>query len=147
MAFNSKMIGRITGATASDTHTAGAINASNNGGFSNRGTSVNSRQTQGLSSQGGTYGRSMIGQKRNKYPKALNADEARALQETKSAEKRPGYGRTSSAEMAAQHRFDTHTRSNLRFGSASTGGAQPRISGAANAVARPVPKPTFRRPF
>ena len=147
MAFNSKMIGRITGATASDTHTAGAINASNNGGFSNRGTSVNSRQTQSLSPQGGAYSRSMIGQKRNKYPKALNADEARALQETKSAEKRPGYGRTSSAEMAAQHRFDTHARSNLRFGSASTGGVQPRISGAANATARPVPKPTFHRPF
>ena len=108
---------------------------------------MNSRQTQSLSPQGGAYSRSMIGQKRNKYPKALNVDEARALQETKTADKRPGYGRTSSAEMAAQHRFDTHTRSNLRFGSASTGGVQPRISGAANANARPVPKPTFHRPF
>ena len=148
------MIGRITGATAGDTHTASAINAGSNGGFSNRGTSVNSRQTQGASLQNGAYSRSMIGQKRNKYPKALNVEETRALQEAQTTERRTGYGRTTSAELAEQHRFNTRASSTRRFGNTGTsgtqprmGGVQPRVSGAASAAARPVPKPTFRRPF
>lgn len=231
MALSGKMVSRITKATASSTHTANAIRASSNGGFSNRGTSV-SRSLKGVNSPASGYGRSLIGQRRNKYQKALNVQEFANAQQLRD-EYHIGYGRASEIALAnrqeanaysgreagfarlmleeqlqqqmiaqqhmestgygrtgralrenrqsvnaraeqgglgqrmagANSRFEaSHTTRGSFGGAGSNGGVtgsrfgstpqvqsrvnrvQPRMSGATNATARPVPKPNFRRP-
>ena len=218
MAFSGKMISRITKTTASSTHTANAIRAHNNGGFSNRGTSVNSRSLKGAGSPARGYGYSHIGQRRNKYKTALSAEDYNKVQQLRDDGYHVGYGRTSDidlanrqeanahsggesgyarmlfeeqlAQSAVEHqhmestgygrtgealtesrqganahaeqgglsnrmanagsRFEASRAAGGRFGGAGSNGgsyaAGPRISGAANATARPVPKPNFRRP-
>lgn len=223
MAFSGKMISRITKTTASSTHTANAIRAHTNGGFSNRGTSVSSRSLKGVNSPAKGYGFSHIGQRRNKYSNEVTQRDYDRLQQLRGDDYHVGYGRSSDVDMANrqeanahsggesgyarmlfeeqlsqstvdhQHmestgygrtgealtesrqgtnaraeqgglsnrmagtnsRFEASRISGGRFGGAGgNGGAAsrfgstppPRISGAANATARPVPKPNFRRP-
>ena len=223
MAFSSKMISRITKTTASSTHTANAIRAHNNGGFSNRGTSVNSRPLTGANSPARGYGYSHIGQKRNKYKNDVTQRDYERVRQLRNDDYHVGYGRSSDVDMTNrqeanahpgdeagytrtvfeeqssqsmtehQHmestgygrtgealtesrqranahakqgglsnrmagsssRFEASRISGGRFGGAGgNGGAAsrfgstppPRMSGAANATARPVPKPNFRRP-
>lgn len=175
MAFSGKMISRITKTTASSTHTANAIRAHNNGGFSHRGTSVNSRSLTGTNSPARGYEYSHIGQKRNKYKNDVTQRDYERVQQLRNDDYCVGYGRSSDVDMANRQETNAHTEqgglsnrmagpssrfeasriSSGRFGSAgSNGGAAsrlgstppPRMSGAANATARPVPKPNFRRP-
>lgn len=217
------MISRITKTTASSTHTANAIRAHNNGGFSNRGTSVNSRPLTGANSPARGYGYSHIGQKRNKYKNDVTQRDYERVRQLRNDDYHVGYGRSSDVDMTNrqeanahpgdeagytrtvfeeqssqsmtehQHmestgygrtgealtesrqranayakqgglsnrmagpssRFEASRISGGRFGGAgSNGGAAsrfgstppPRMSGATNATARPVPKPNFRRP-
>lgn len=175
MAFSGKMISRITKTTASSTHTANAIRAHTNGGFSHRGTSVNSRSLTRTNSPAKGYGYSHIGQKRNKYSNEVTQRDYDRLQQLRGDEYHVGYGRSSDVDITNRQeanaraeqgglsnrmagtnsRFEASRVSGGRFGGAGgNGGAAsrfgstppPRMSGAANATARPVPKPNFRRP-
>ena len=175
MAFNSKMISRITKTTASSTHTANAIRAHNNGGFSNRGTSVNSRSLTATNSPAMGYGYSHIGQKRNQYKNDVTQRDYERVQQLRNDDYHVGYGRSSDVDTVNRQEVNAHAEwgglsnrtagpssrfeasriSGGRFGGAGgNGGAAsrfgstppPRMSGATNATARPVPKPNFRRP-
>ena len=172
MALSGKMIGRITQTTASSTHTANAIRAHTNGGFSSRSFDTR-RPAAGISDRTiAKYSNSMIGRARNGRPRALTAEElqrsheirdnsdgrnmsyARAAEEARSSlrqERNAGTDRSGFRDRmtASGNRFESGRISSGRFGQTTNvnGSNRPRLSGAANATARPTPTPTFRRPM
>ncbi len=166
------MVSRITKTTANSTHTANAIRAHTNGGFSSRSFGTR-RSTASINDRTiARYGNSIIGQARNGRPRALTAEElqrsheirdngdgrnmsyARAAEEARSSlrqERNAGTDRggfrdrmTTSGNWSEPGRI-----SSGRFGQTTNinGSNRPRLSGAANATARPTPTPTFRRPM
>ena len=172
MALSGKMIGRITKTTVNSTHTANAIRAHTNGGFSSRSSGANRPVIGGGERTVAGYGQSMIGRSSNSRPKALTADElqrsreirnnndgrnmsyTRAAEEARSSlrqERSAGISRSDirGRSMAGGNRFDTGRNTGGRFGQPTglSGSNRPMLGGAANATARPVPTPTFRRPM
>lgn len=133
MAIGSKIISRITKTTASSTHTANAIRAQTNGGFSLRSkdgarpiASASGRTISG-------YEHSILGRSRSRQAKALDAsqsEQARQRREERFGSRHLGTDRTTRPERGAIGN---------RFRDAQT-------SGVANVGARPTPRPTFRRP-
>ena len=85
MNFNSKIVVRLTGANAGSTHTANALRAQNNGGFSNRGTSTSAYNLQNAAARSAGYSRSKIGSTRNNRPKAMNIQEQAAAEQMQTA--------------------------------------------------------------
>ena len=172
MALSSKIIGRITKTTASSTHTANAIRAHTNGGFSSRGFSANRSMvgTSGRTVAG--YGHSIVGRNRNCRPKALTADELQRSREIRnnSDGRNMSYARAAEEARAGLNQGE-NTRTNRvsfrdrvatnesslgtnrsaggRFGQSTNtnSGSRPMLGGATNTTARPVPTPTFRRPM
>ena len=166
------MVGRITQTTASSTHTANAIRAHTNGGFSSRSFGAR-RSAAGINDRTiAGYGNSMIGRARNGRPRALTAEELQRSHEIRDS----GDGRNMSYARAAEearnslcqernagidrggfrdrmtpsgNRFESGRFSSGKFGQTTNinGSNRPRLSGAANATARPTPTPTFRRPM
>lgn len=168
MGIGSKIIGRITKTTAGSTHTANAIRAHTNGGYSSR----NMENARPMVAAGdrtvAKYESSIIGQSRYKREKASDKDQAGAAR-TDTEQGRFAYDRMSRTALGS--RLDDGRRSERgralsrasaderRFGASrisrdATAGASgnrfnrsSHASGAANATARPAPKPTFRRPM
>ncbi len=183
MAISSKLVGRITRTTASQTHTASGIRAHENGGFSQRSfgdrrstASINDRTVAG-------YGNSMIAQGGNKRQSALTSEQLHQVRQLQQEDPHMSYARASEIVRGEReytpnpradrfgrrqeynanadrggfrdrmttsgNRFEAGRISRGNFGQTNSvnGSTRPRLSGAANATARPAPTPTFRRPF
>lgn len=167
------MVGRITKTTASSTHTANAIRAHTNGGFSARSFGTQ-RSTASINDRTiARYGNSMIAQRsRNHRPRALTAQELQTAHEIKNNNdgRNMSYSRAAEEARNLGHqlananadrggfrdrmtasgtRFEAGRVASGRFGQTTNvnGSSRPMLSGAANAVARPTPTPNFRRPM
>lgn len=172
MALSGKMVGRITKTTASSTHTANAIRAHTNGGFSARSFGTR-RSTASINDRTiARYGNSMVAQRsRNHRPRALTAQELQTAHEIKNNNdgRNMSYSRAAEEARNLGHqlvnanadrggfrdrmttsgtRFEAGRVASGRFGQTTNvnGSSRPMLSGAANAVARPTPTPNFRRP-
>ena len=166
------MVGRITKTTASSTHTANAIRAHTNGGFSARSFGTR-RSTASINDRTiARYGNSMVAQRsRNHRPRALTAQELQTAHEIKNNNdgRNMSYSRAAEEARNLGHqlvnanadrggfrdrmttsgtRFEAGRVASGRFGQTTNvnGSSRPMLSGAANAVARPTPTPNFRRP-
>ena len=149
MTFSSKMIGRITGVKASDTHTVGAVGARNNESLGNMGANHSARRALGAGSRIGAYESSLIGQKRGVYPKTLNAEQMNARREARLSNRySKSYDQaTNASPSAGRQGLGMRSSGVRRFNDAGVGSLQSRANSGTNAAAKPALKPNFRRPF
>ena len=140
MTIGSKMIRRITKTTVSSTHTANAIRAQTNGGFSTRGTGGSRPVANTGNRTVAKYEQSILGQSRQRRMEAQDEGRPKQMQRWQNETKD-----TNNRFRSTDNRFSINKDTASARNSFSAH-REPRISGAAGATARPVPKPTFRRP-
>ena len=140
MTIGSKMIRRITKTTVSSTHTANAIRAQTNGGFSTRGTGGSRPVANTGNRTVAKYEQSILGQSRQRRMKAQDEGQPKHMQRWQNEIKD-----TSNHFRSSNNRFSIN-KDTASARSSFSAHREPRISGATGATARPAPKPTFRRP-